>query len=102
LDFIERLIGFICVIVATFTVIQVQETYFFYRSHDLECSQGDFKIALDWLKLEIFLFYMCIISNVFFIVTCDFFLDNSGLLQSEKKENKVDFLLSYQLINGLY
>ena len=52
LDFTERFIGFICVIVATFTGIQVQDAYFFYRNEQAECSKGDFKLLLTGLSLR--------------------------------------------------
>lgn len=61
-----------------------------------------FGATLQWLSIEILIFYANLVANFLFILLSEFFLKRTGLQYLEKQGNKSDFILKYKTMNGLY
>ena len=90
------------VVVHIFVIVIVHDSYFFADYGTPDCSPQTFKVVYKWWSLEIAAFYLTFVSNVLFLFTCQMCLKDSGISYPEKKENRVDFLIRYQTMCGLY
>ena len=104
LYFIEKVVDFFGVTIQLLAILYAQDVYFFTNFHfkDEACSFEDFGATFSWLQLEIFLFYMNLVANFFFIFLSEALLAKTGLIYPEKSGTKSDFLMKYKTMLGLY
>ena len=104
LQFFERILDFLGIVLQLFAIILAQDVYFFTRPvfGDATCSNKNFGLMNEWLAVEIFVFYFTFAANVLFILLSEIYLKDTGLQYLEKKDKKTDFLLKYKTMNGIY
>jgi hypothetical protein len=104
LYFVEKIFEFAGLCAQILAMIYAQDVFFFNKPYigSDQCPRADFEATLDWLNVEIVIFYANLVVNVIFILLSEFLLKNTGLMYLEKQNNKSDFLLKYKTMLGIY
>lgn len=78
----------------------IAHDWFFFTEISETCTEPEFGLTRKWIELEVYIFYLTILSTVLFLLISKFLLKKSGLMYLEKENT--DFLNKYTTMNGFY
>ena len=101
IDLVERFANFLGVVTYLWAILNAMDTYFF-TIFDSKCEPWMIAEMRGWLFLEMAFFVTTFLAFFVFILTSNLTIRESGIQFQQQKAHRIDFLLKYRTMSGLF